>query len=377
MKKSRNGSALLTVVILAAAAVVLAGALFFAGGAHIRRTESMVRFEHAFFIAESGIQLAASELLQDGAENMLAGPDNTADTADDEQLTIGPSVNYANGTLDVTVVDAAGLDDTVIVTSVGMYQNKTRTIEAMLQLEDMISPPLTGDGALAVYGDSTKADVMGFATIDGSDRDLPENWPNVGIAGEGTVNTNLPMAPGVYSAVTSTVVNIDGSATVLGNPAQLVGSGSYTEDDYVKLAQQLIPLATHVLEGGVYAGNNIYGTRDNPVITVVSGDSKFAGSADGAGVLIITAGMEIDFAGTFNFEGLIIVIGGGIVGASYEFEDKGNCTLLGSVVCVGDELDMKLTGSSLVGYSSAALANLVNIDLPDPKVSYVYWKEIK
>lgn len=371
MKATQKGSALITVVVLAATAVLLASALFLAGGSHIRRTEGFSRSEHAFFIAEAGIQMAAAELSSnpDSIDNIISNQG---------YLSIGPSLDYAGGTLNVSNTVVTGVVDTIIVASKGQYKGRTRVVEAGLSLKNSKAPPMNADGAVCIYGENTKIDVTGSATIDGADRDVPLVWPNSGAAGEGTVNTNLPAAPGAYSATTSAEINVSAPAQVIGNPDQLIGGGgAYTEEDYIELATLLIPHATYNLTGGVYGGNNMYGTRENPVVTVISGNSKFTGNADGVGVLIITAGMEIDFAGTFNFEGLIIVIGGGITSAGYEFEDKGNCTLLGSVACIGDELDMKLTGSSLIGYSSSALANLANLDLPPTAVSFEYWREIK
>ncbi len=136
-------------------------------------------------------------------------------------------------------------------------------------------------------------------------------------------------------------------------------------------------MATITIAGGVLAGNATLGTRENPEITVITGDAKITGNVDGAGILIITGGVEIDFLGTFHFEGIVLLVGDNVDDASIEFNDKGNASIFGAVIAVGGELDMKPQGNPQIVYSSEALANLSNINLPQNELSVVYWHEIK
>ncbi|NLE66637.1 MAG: hypothetical protein GX608_04365, partial [Lentisphaerae bacterium] len=107
-----------------------------------------------------------------------------------------------------------------------------------------------------------------------------------------------------------------------------------------------------------------------------TGNAKITGTVDGAGILIVNGGVEIDLAGTFHYEGLVIIIGDNINDSSLEFNDKGNANILGATVVIGGEVDMRVKSSTAISYSSAALANLSEI-WPKEAVNTSKWKILK
>ena len=123
---------LVLVVCLAAAAGVLAAGLFTATASLMKRTRRFLNHEQAFYIAESGIECAASVLNDtNDLDNVLVN--GIASVA---------SVSFGGGTFQVNIRDnddgdtntLADTDSTVIICSTGLYENAVRVIETKVTI---------------------------------------------------------------------------------------------------------------------------------------------------------------------------------------------------------------------------------------------------
>lgn len=388
MKTEQSGLVLVIVVLLSSLAAILAAALYFASTSQMIRAHREIRMEKAFFITEAGVEQAKSVLRysQNGFNDELIGADGLTNTADDGILDFGSSVTLAGGIYTVKITDNADsdsslfvdTDNTVIVWSTGTFQEVERALEVCVSMPDPINPPMSADGALSLYGTNAEVALQGSALIDGQDYSVPADFLCSGSGCLGAMIATNPSVAGVFSSTTSSLVTVEGSADISGNPpVELGGAGDYTEQEWMAMAQELIPLATITIPGGVISGNQTIGTRENPQIVLLTGDVKITGTVDGAGILIVQGGVDIDFTGTFHFEGIVILIGDGISDAPIEFNDHGTASIFGAVVAVGGELDIKPHGSPQIMYSTEALANLANLQLPPNELSVVYWRQIK
>lgn len=373
--KSIGGSVILVVMGFAAMGAMLVAILMFASGSAMKRARQEYRFEKAFFIAEAGLERAKLSL----ATNLL----NIDAFVSNKVFGFGAApVAFAGGEYLVGVRDDNDGDgdsnddtnNTVIVTSTGRFENATQVIEAELNMTASI-PPVTGaDGALGLYGNNATLDISHpSALIHGEDYDVPANFDCSGSGCDGILTTN-PAVAGVYAPTSSQAV-VTGEAHITGNPPLGTNQGIYVEQDWYNLVSAITQDIDIVLGSGNITSTNL-GTRAHPKISIVTGNAKITGTVDGAGILIVNGGVEIDLAGTFHYEGLVIIIGDNVADASLEFNDKGNANILGSVVVIGGEVDMQVKSSTAISYSSAALANLDDI-WPKEAVNTSKWKMLK
>ncbi len=147
----------------------------------------------------------------------------------------------------------------------------------------------TPSGAASVPGIST-GDAAGVVTIDGQLTTNPDHSGNyTGAGGTPSVVNAGSGGTGAFSGAWS-------------NPSELDG-----------LVASLAAVADTTYSCGIGApcspAGNV-GTNANPQITFVDGDFNY-GNASGAGVLVVTG--TLSFTGNANFNGLVLVIGQGIM----------------------------------------------------------------
>ncbi len=382
--RGQSGQVLLVVVLLSSIAAILAAALYYTSSAHVSSARRNLRIEKAFFIAEAGIENAKAELKQTSGsfDNVLLGPDSAASTSDDGILPFGASVNFGGGTYAVRVTDNidsdaslfVDTDDTIILWSTGVFQNVRRVLEVCVNFSDSINPPMSADGAMILYGLTNEVVLKGSAMIDGNDYALPADFSCSGAGCLGSLIATNPATAGVFSTDTNSVVSNAAPSQILGDPPVSLGTNaeSLTRDYWTNMVEELLAIATINIAGGVIGGNTTIGTRDNPQVAVLTGDTKITGNVDGAGILLVTADVEIDTTGTFHYEGIVIFIGD-----NNNFNDKGTASIFGAVISLGANLYMVPQGSPQIMYSTEALANLQNLQLPPREMSLVYWRQIK
>lgn len=366
-----SGMVLVVVVILAAAAGGLATGLHFAGSSRIVQGRQEMRFEKVFFVAEAGIERAKAELRY-RATNLNSVLTNGG-------VLFGGVTNYGEGVFYAWIRNNTNFDPNplvntshiVIIRSTGIVETATRVIEAEIRVAPF-EPPQKADGAFGIYGTNNSLDIGGSGEIDGGDYAVPVNFDCIGAGCNGTLTTN-PASPGVYAA---TNLLISGSNSISGTPAITNGASTngFTETSWLQVLNALTPYAT------VYSGSGDMGTRDDPVVTILPmGETLIAGGnrVNGAGILIIPGDATFRVTGTFHFEGIIILVGNGVVDIGDEFSGLGTLDIFGAVVCVGGSLDINIWGNSSIKYSTEALANLVKLDFVPAPMDVRTWREIK
>ncbi len=365
-KSDSSGMVLVVVVIFAAVAAILATGLHLAGGTRITQARQEVRFNKAFYVAEAGVEHAKSEL------RYRAG--NLNGVLTNGGVLFGGLTNYGEGCFDVRVRNNSteanpwvDTDHIVVIRSTGIVETATRAIE----VEIYVTPftPETADGALSIYGTNTDLDVSGNSKIDGNDWNVPADFAATGSAADGTLSGN-PTNPGVFYTSTTTVINVSGSGELEGNPHSTNGVGMYTETDWYEFLDKSIAKAT------IYTGGSL-GTREAPIISMLpTGATEISGKVDGAGILIVPGDANLRISGTFKYEGIVILVGNGTIDAVDEVFQVGTARIFGAVICVGGALDIQATGTADIKYSTQALANLANLQVP-AELTVRYWKEIK
>ena len=378
-----SGMVLVVVVIFAAVAGVLAAGLHFASGSRLTQVRQEIRFEKAFFVAEAGIERAKAELL-DRATNLsgvFKGFDGVTNTADDGVLSFCPTTgtNYGEGRFYVKVRNNnsedpfVDTDHIVIIRSTGIVETAMRVIEAEVTVTPttaFTSMPTHADGALGIYGTNTDLTVKGDGVLDGNDWHLPST-----LGGDDeTVSTN-PAQPGVFYTQPDTSITQQKPNSIVGNPPITNGVGMDSETDLLQFLADIAPT-------NLYIYGDSLGTREAPRITMLGGDVTFNGSRSGVGILIVPGNATLKINGTFDYEGMIIIMGDGVVDMGNELEALGTAKILGAILCVGGALDVKVQGTFDLKYSTEALANLTLIvNLPPQLPAHIdntgSWREIK
>jgi len=246
----------------------------------------------------------------------------------------------------------AASKNTMWVTAVGQAPGEsTRKVDARLGL---VGPFTCGAIDMPSSGITSNFDGNSFK-VDGN------NYP----MGSSTANPNLPTVLGIstrHQSDANDVVNALSSnqadnvaGTPVPNQVASVGPCVGLSDTRIKnaivpamLAQPAPVVVTDPYVRNNINGNATFGTIDNPQITHFTGDVtiKANGNASGAGILIVDGGLTIQ--GSFDFTGLIIV-----VGTTQITSVTGNAIVYGAIWTT--DLSLSVGGSAAVLYSSDAL----------------------
>jgi hypothetical protein len=372
LKKNEKGYVLIVSLLVMALLVIIG-----ISATNISRTETQIAASDkaqktAFFNAEAGVQYTLAQI--NNKTFPLPVTDNTSVT---------PTYTVPNG-YDFTISAISKNGTNYSFTSTGRGpQGAKAVIRVVFQKTSNTLPP--PDGAMGVYGPNSTIHFAGSGAhknfVDGRDYDPPANFYCSGANCAGTL-TSKPAKPGLYTEnTTPTLSNVYDSGwkqNVYGDPPVKTGGGNMTATDWQDFANELIPLADNTINGTpTIAGSLTLGTRDDPQITYVTDDTKFAGSVDGAGILIVEEGAT--FQGTFHFEGLIIVLNKTWDVGTWDLDlGKGNAYLFGAVVVAGNNVadsEVELRGNAKIRYSSQALNNVGNKLLYT--VSMTSWREVR
>jgi len=343
-----RGMVLVVVLLLLSALIILGTTAIMQTSTDLKISTNYKTSTQAFYDADAGVQYMLAMIKNDSSIDMTASPVPVPESYIQEtgfDYTLPTSItNLGSNKYRFQVTGNAG-------------NNTKKTIEATFLLTSLA--PDDPDGALGMYGDDSTVQLQNGGgknsspkAIDGKDYDLPTNFDCTGSGCQGSVTTNAPV-PGLYTE--------DETPTVTGDPEYIDGSpdvqsggGSNTEQVWIDFANLCIPLADNT--NPATTGSGTVGMRTAPEITVIDEVKTYAGSVDGAGILIIKDPGAAHFTGTFHWEGLIILLGGATVDFS------GSAYLYGAVVMADyTSKTTDLTGSANIMYSSSALSNLVNI----------------
>jgi hypothetical protein len=164
--------------------------------------------------------------------------------------------------------------------------------------------PWTGPGGQAACTSTTPAVLPAIAVGDAAGvtnmgADIPSNR-----TGDYTGSIPIPPAPAVPSVQNEGV----GTAQYPSNNVLGPGSNWSTPAQLNQLAQAMANQANIVCPGNAACSGTNFGTDAAPKITYINGDATLSG---GAGVVVVTG--TLTFNGNTNFDGLILVIGNGIM----------------------------------------------------------------
>ena len=239
--------------------------------------------------------------------------------------------------------------------------NASKTIEAYIRKVPMY--PQGADGAVAMYGGGPEVNLKSGAnpqenySIDGQDYPVPTNANCNGSACSMSPDTTLPALPGLYTVQAPT---IHGTQSYLnGNPDSTIGPSH--EPEWNSFVNDAINNSWY---------QTTMGTRANPAVTLVQSGTILAGSYNGAGIIIVQDGGEVRLAGNGCFEGIIILRGTGKV------TGVGTNNVYGTIITIGHTSKL-ITATGVVNmyYSSAALANLANIN-SITQVRRTAWRDV-
>jgi hypothetical protein len=164
--------------------------------------------------------------------------------------------------------------------------------------------PWNGPGGQAACPSTTPAVLPAIAVGDATGvtnmiADIPSNRTNMY-----TGSTPIPPAPLVPSVQNEGV----GTAQYPSNNVLGPGSNWSTPAQLNQLAQAMANEANVICPGNALCAGTTFGTDASPRITYINGDATVGG---GAGVLVVTG--TLTFNGNTNFDGLILVVGQGIM----------------------------------------------------------------
>ena len=278
----------------------------------------------------------------------------------------GGVTNYGEGTFYVSARTNGVTNNVVIIRSTGIVETATRVIEVEVRMTPFTPGQVQADGAMGIYGTNTELTVSGNSKIDGNDWNLPSTIGN----NDEILSGNLTN-PGIFYTSTTTVFDIQKINSIIGNPPRTNGVGTNSETLLYQFLASIIP----------YASTNLanLGTRLAPRITMLPmGETKFSGNQNGAGILIIPGKASLKISGTFDYEGLVILEGDGVI--DDDLTQIGTARIFGAMICVGGALEINFKGTADLKYSTQALANLANIknlqEVP-AQLDMISWKEIK
>ncbi|MDO9542557.1 MAG: hypothetical protein Q7J98_09575 [Kiritimatiellia bacterium] len=346
-KPNSSGMVLVVVVILAAVAGILSAGLHFTSGSRIIQVRQEMRFEKAFFVAEAGIERAKAELRTNGTNRVLSGG----------------FTNY--GEFYVNVRSNSSSTKLFIIRSTGIVETATRVIEVVVS-----NTPFDlghADGAFGIYGTNNKVEVKGDSQIDGSDWNRPST-----LGGNNAILSGNPTNPGMFCSSTNNTIIPQKESSIIGNPPQTNGVGEYNETDLLRLLANIMPTNT-------YKTGDLLGTRDVPRITLLPTDATTFNNSSGAGILIIPGDANLKITGNFCYEGMLIILGNGIVSLTDPdgLDFIGTARIFGAVICVGGDLNISSKGTLDVKYSTQALAALTNLPPVPARLDMISWREIK
>jgi hypothetical protein len=306
------------------------------------------------------------------------------------------SNSMANGSLAVNIERTrsmfpggpdAGLNNARLVTATGTLQNRSVTLQAVIEIPSVyIRPPGLAYGILADKDFSVSGNVLvrdhynsAWNSTIHTNSDLGWNGNTALVAGYGTYsgsgNGNASHAENIFKP------NVDeGGGVVHYSPP--VPIPDIDVDNWEKIATRKFYSNTKI------TSHTKLGTKDNPEIWYVRGDLELSGQMEGYGVFLVTGDLKLSgqakmtaldpsgnnlgiivagdvrATGTSDLDATLIV--GGTMTAT------GTTTIIGSVIAKGE---IKFTGTPNIYYRPMldALASKIWEDEPErPRIVSVY-----
>jgi hypothetical protein len=341
--KQNGGATLMMVVIILVLTSLVSIASMQTANMQLKMSKNYQDQIGALVEAENGIALAKDRFRDDPfgvRDDLVNGID-----------LVGTGSIMTSATYDYVITDGTQLTDTLFgarIISTGNFAatGANRTVHVWAQFLDV---PVVADAALTLY-DSGNVTLKGNPEINGNDHGVPNNFNCNGNGCRDTPANPATDVTGIYSETDLTNLNLIGTPTLDGSPAQQVGGGSNDTAYWDQYTTDATSYAT------AYNGS-AWGTRTDAIVHIINQDMGIMGNTDGSGILIIKDA-HIAFGGNFHFEGQIVVYATTAAGASISM--GGTSRIFGSMVVVGPNttIDFGSAGTPELMYSSEALRNI-------------------
>ncbi|HRP96988.1 MAG TPA: PilX N-terminal domain-containing pilus assembly protein [Rhodocyclaceae bacterium] len=259
----------------------------------------------------------------------------------------------------------------------------TRRITAVFERPHALAAEApAAEAAYTCFGRDCLVSIGGSAFVDGRDWNPPTDFDCQGAGCRGTQLDPLahPAVAGIFLTDDGTIAAGGGdrgrdalASHVDGDPATRITAAYDGASDVAYWRDYAEALGAAIAIDGTVSTGTI-GTRAEPRVSEVAASARITGTVDGAGVLIVRESARLEITGTFHFEGLIIVEAGATIGMG-----SGNVNVFGAIVALGGhatDVDGDFTGNIAVRYSSAALANLTNIETEAVPGGLSAWQEL-
>lgn len=246
-------------------------------------------------------------------------------------------------------------EDVFQVVVVGSYRGWSRRVAAYLGPVPLL-PTITT--AIGVQNPSLDITLNGSSQISGNDTTMAGVATGSSVAGLSIAppGTTADLAAQLTGGEELRVVGAGGSPS-------LGTTGTYDLNDIVDVLQNVADI---VLTSNRYSSYNFgTGVPSDPHIAFRSGNVKFAGNSQGAGIMVVTGDLTV--TGTFRFDGVVIVLGD-ILNAS------GTMDICGAILQGPSASELRCGGTADIVYSSDAIA-LAN-SISGRYVAFNGWQEL-
>ncbi len=348
----RGSTLVVTVLVLVILSILGAAALTLTNTEFLIARNIKLKTK-SFYLAEAGIEKACSVIR------------DVNGTLDD-----GSYVAYISEPYKVqNATNSSSLWDVYAFTvnSTGYSQSSESNIQIKASMYRL---PINADAAMGIYTQGANATAetttQGNPLIDGDDYGLPDNFYCSG----SDCDVSLPLVngtgtDGLYMDQGS--VEVKGSAEI--TPGTQFGNGTYSNEYWKNMADELIPVADNVIDGTLSEDVTL-GTRDAPQVSVLGDNTKLSGTVNGAGILIVQGNAQC--TGNFHFEGQVIILGN--EDENIKLFTAGTPYIYGSVAVAGSPnaiVDVK--GNAQIKYSKLALKNAGKAY---KLIERKYWREL-
>jgi hypothetical protein len=418
-----RGIALVMAIIILASLTALVLAFLSASAFEPQISRNLADTTTARYVADAGMEFGFNALASSLDWNVLLGGGGAlatdsplpglAATAGTFTVTVRNDVQANDNQITGVALDGGGAaSDTnsrVILTSVGTFNNVTRTIAAVVRRIQL--PPV--NAALAFPGVQADVNFDGSSfVIRGSDTNMDGTAgaasPLYGISVCGTCDGNETSVENALNNNQQNEVSGRDETSATNPPATTTGNNAINKDatltsqavtDFVTALKASADISLtaspddpyEIQDIGASCAANIYsttcwGTVTHPKIVYVRGDlpdlaTQFtaldiSGSSTGTGILIVENG-NVDISGSFRWNGPIIVTGNNV---GLRYRGGGDQAVYGAVIVNelhndgAANLEGDIRGNASILYSRQAI-DLVRNGLGRRTMSMYSWRE--
>jgi len=406
-KVGENGQALLVALIIALVLGLTCASLVLLTAANSTSSENGVRRAAALTLAEIGVERAKANIAKEIFQQQFAAQYHQA--TDSGEVHTPEAMLYGSYALRVTE-NHGGIEGDYLVISHGTSGRTTRQINVVLRRNPLTVPELMA--AITLYNPNALGVFKGVPpNVCGMDTDLPSGIPFGSVkasdctpgSGEGpdAVGIGVHDDESVTEIITALGNNTDRVTGVSDNGTMEDASvynvtvenptgriDTLSSEDVSDFAAAVEGVADFVYDShswfnanGKTVSDGNFGTPEEPRIVVLRDPSNsnvhLAGNISGVGVLIVDS--DVEFTGTFNYAGLIIITNRG--NATVSLEMMGTPLVMGSIIAANpaDEVSsvLDLRGTADVFYSSQGLGYAQQALTKQAKFVRVFYTEKK